>query len=226
MTLSSKARIAGFVYILASAVGIVRLLFIPKWLFVTGNAAATAANIATHEPLFRLGILSYLAGGVIWLFVPLALYQLLKDVDRTLAALMVILGGLMQAPMYIINTATDAAALMCVRGEFMSAFGTPQREALMMLFLRLHHHLDVANAILAGLRLIPFGVLVYKSRFLPRFLGVWLIVACFAWLAFCVTGLMWPDHAEQVFRSGQIFVLGEMVAMLWLVFVPIRSSQP
>jgi len=226
MSLSSKARVAGFLYILASAVGVVRLLFIPKWLFVADNVAATANNIATHESLFRLGILAYLVGGVIWLFVPLALYQLLKDVDRTLAILMVILGGLMQAPMYIINTMTDAAALMCIKGDFMGTFNEAQRDSLAALFLRMHHHLDVANAILAGVWLIPFGLLVYKSRFLPRFLGVWLMLACLAWLALCVAGLLYPDYADQVFRSGQVLTLGEVVAMLWLLIVGVRPLRP
>jgi Flp pilus assembly protein protease CpaA len=81
--LSKNARVAGLLYIVASAVGIVRLLYVPNALFVRGNAAATAANIAAHEPLFRFGIFCYLLGGVIWLFVPLALYRLLKGVDQS-----------------------------------------------------------------------------------------------------------------------------------------------
>jgi len=103
-SLSKNARIAGLLYILASVVGVVRLLYIPSALFVTGHAAATAANIAAHEPLFRWGIFCYLLGGVLWLFVPLALYRLFSGVDKTLAVLMVILGALMQTPLYVINT--------------------------------------------------------------------------------------------------------------------------
>src|ERR1700757_2832220 len=114
-SLSRDARIAGALYILASLVGIVRLLYIPKALIVSGDAAATAANIVAHEWLFRWGIVSYLVAGVIWLFVPLALYRLLERVDRPLAIVMVILGSFMQAPVYIINTATDAAALLFVK---------------------------------------------------------------------------------------------------------------
>ena len=138
-----------------------RLLYVPKALIVAGNAAATADNIVAHEMFFRIGILSYLLGGVLWLFVPLALYRLLKGVDQTLAALMVILGSLMQTPVFVINTVTDAAALMLARGtDFLSVVDKPQRDAFAMLFLRLHHHLDVANSIFWGLWLLPFGVLV------------------------------------------------------------------
>src|SRR5215831_19882336 len=128
--LSKNARVAGLLYILASVVGILRLLYIPSALFVHGNAAATANNIATHESLFRLGIVCYLLGGALWLFVPLALYRLLKGVDRTLAVLMVILGSLMQTPIFIINTVTDVAALLFARGtDFLSALDKPQRDA-------------------------------------------------------------------------------------------------
>src|SRR5262249_24575673 len=152
-----------------SAVGFVRLAYIPKALIVHGNAAATANNIAAHESLFRLGIVSYLLGGALWLLVPLALYRLLKGVDQGLAVLMVILGSLMQVPIFFITPVTDSATLMFARGtDFLSVFDKPQRDAFAMLFLNLHHQLDVANEIFWGLWLVPFGLLVYRSRFLPR----------------------------------------------------------
>lgn len=216
-SLSRDARVAGALYIVASLVGIVRLLYIPKTLIVRGDAAATAANIAAHEWLFRWGIVSYLVAGVIWLFVPLALYRLLKDVDRTLAIVMVILGSFMQTPMYIVNTATDAAALLFVKSDL------PQRETFAMLSLRLHHHLDVANAIFAGVWLIPFGLLVYRSRFLPRFLGVWLMVGCLGWLAFCFAGLLYPGTEGKVFDYVQPLTLGEVVVMFWLLIGGART---
>ena len=213
-----NARIAGLLYILASAVGIVRLAYIPKVLFVHGNAAATANNIATHEMLFRWGIVCYLLGGVLWLFLPLALYRLLKEVDQTLAVTMVILGSLMQTPIFVINTVTDAAALLLVRGaDYLSIVDKPQRDALAMLFLRLHNHLDIANAIFWGVWLLPFGVLVYRSRFLPRLLGVWLIVGCFGWLAFTITALLFPAYQDKAYTLSQPFAMGEVVTMLWLV---------
>src|SRR5262249_24538639 len=82
---SKNARVAGLLYILASAVGIVRLMYIPNTLFVRGDATATANNIAAHESLFRWGIASELVASALWLLVPLALYRLLKEVDQTLA---------------------------------------------------------------------------------------------------------------------------------------------
>src|SRR5260370_11518137 len=163
-SLSKNARVAGLLYILASVVGVARLMYLPNALFVGGNATATANNIVAHESLFRFGIVSQLLASVLWLFVPLALYRLLKEVDQTLAVLMVILGSLMQVPIFFVNTANDVAALLFARGaDFLSVFDKPQRDAFARLFLNLHHQLDLANLVFVGLWLFPFGLLVYKS---------------------------------------------------------------
>ncbi|HEV2115591.1 MAG TPA: DUF4386 domain-containing protein [Terriglobales bacterium] len=226
MTLLSKnARAAGFLYILASVVGVVRLLYIPDALFVHGNATATANNIAAHEALFRLGFVSTLLGATLWLFVPLALYRLLKGVDQGLAVLMVILGSLMQVPLFFVNIVTDAAALLFARGSgYLSIFDKLQRDAFAGLFLDLHHQFDLANLLFAGLWLFPFGLLVYKSRFLPRFLGLWLILAGFAWLAFSLTGFVFPAYEDKVFSITQPVALGEVATMLWLVIMGAREK--
>ena len=224
--LSKNARVAGLLYILASIVGIVRLMYIPSALFVRGDAALTAGNILAHESLFRWGMVSGLVGAVLWLFVPLALYRLLNGVDQRLAVLMVILGSLMQVPLFFVNTVTDAAALLFARGRgYLSVFDKPQRDAFARLFLDLHHQLDLASLIFAGLWLFPFGLLVYKSRFLPRFLGVWLMVACLAWVAFSFTGLLFPAYEDKAFSITQPIVLGEVAIMVWLVIMGAKEKR-
>ena len=115
--------------------------------------------------------------------------------DQNLAVLMVILGGLMVAPIYFLNVLNDAAALILARGaDFLSVFDKPQRDALAMLFLKLHRHGVLANEIFWGLWLFPLGVLLYRSRFLPRFLGVWLIINRFAYLVLSFTGFLLPQY--------------------------------
>jgi hypothetical protein len=225
-SLSKKARVAGLLYIVASLVGFLRLIYIPNALIVSGNAAATTNNIVAHESLFRWGIVSELLASVLWLFVPLALYRLLKGVHHGLAVLMVILGGLMVTPLFFVNAATDAGALLFARGaDFQSVFDEPQRDAFAVMFLNLHHSLDLANAIFWGLWLIPFGLLVYRSRFLPRFLGVWLMAGCFAYLAFSFAGFLFPAHEEKVFAIGTPFRIGELATMLWLVIMGANEQR-
>lgn len=223
-SLSKNARVAGFLYVLFSVFGVVRLLYIPSTLFVSGNAAATANNIASHELLLRLGIVSYLLAAIGWVFVTLALYRLLRGVDQALAALMVILGGLMVVPIFFMNTVNDAAALLFARGEFLTVFDKPQRDAFVMLFLRLHHHGDLANEIFWGLWLIPLGLLIYRSRFLPRFLGVWLMAGCWGYLVLSVTGLMFPSYEHMVFAYTQPLTISELALMLWLLIMGAKEK--
>jgi hypothetical protein len=225
-SLSRNARVAGLLYLTLMTAPL-RLIYIPSKLFVHGNATATASNIAAHETLFRLGILSDLFTATMGIFLALALYRLFHEVDEGLARLMVILGALMVTPIYFLNTLNDAAALLLVRGaDFLSVFDKPQRDALAMLFLRLHGHGVVVNEIFWGLWLYPFGMLVYKSRFLPRILGVWLMINCFAYLADSVTALLWPQYETTVSNWAFPVMFGELAIMLWLIIMGAKERQP
>ena len=220
----NPGRIAGFLYLLLVVFAPFRLIYIPSKLFVRENATATANNIAAHEVLFRLGIVTDLFCGTILIFLVLALYRLLKGVNENQAVLMVILGGVMPATIDFLNVLNDAAALMFVRGpDFLSVFEKPQRDALAMLFLRLHHQEVAAAEVLWGLWLFPLAILVYRSRFLPRFLGVWLMINGFAYLAMSFTGLLLPPYEGMVSNIAFPALLGEMALMLWLV---IKGARP
>jgi len=220
----NPGRIAGFLYLILVVFAPYRLIYIPSKLFVHGNATTTASNIAAHEFLFRLGILSDLLCGTVLIFLVLALYRLLKGVDQNLAVLMVILGGMLPATIDFLNVLNDAAALLLVRGaDFLSVFEKPQRDALAMLFLRLHHQEVLAAEILWGLWLFPLAILVYRSRFLPRFLGVWLIINGFAYLTISFTGLLVPQYEGMVSDYAFPALLGEIAIMLWLVF---KGAKP
>jgi hypothetical protein len=224
--LSKNARVAGLLYILGSVFGALRLIYIPSALFVHGNPAATASNIVNHELLFRFGIVTYLIGSALWIFVTLALYRLFNDVDHALSVMVVILGSLMVTPLFFFNTVNDAAALLFARGaSFLSIFDQPQREAFVALFLNLHHQLELANEIFWGLWLIPLGVLAYKSRYIPRFIGVWLVLACFSYLALSFTGFLAPSYEDSVFKFASIINLGELVFMLWLAIVGAKEPR-
>jgi len=169
-------------YVLTSIVGFFAMGYVPGKLIAPGNAAATANNISTHEMLFRLGIAAQLIGMAGFVFVALALYRLLEGVNRRHAKLMVIL-IVVSVPIAFLNELNSIAALVLVRGaDFLSIFEKPQRDALAMLFLKLHGQGLVVAELFWGLWLFPLAVLVYRSRFLPRLLGVWLALAGFAWV--------------------------------------------
>ena len=220
----NPGRVAGLLYLLLCLVGPVRLIYIPSKLFVHGNAAATASNIAAHESLFRFGIVRDLAGGVLLILLVLAFYRLFQGVDQNLAVLMVIFGGVMPAILYFVGVVRDAAALMIVRGpDFLSEFDKPRRDALAMLFLRLRDHLNTAAETLWGVWLFPLALLVYRSRFLPRLLGVWLALGGFAYVLLSLTGELLPQYQDKVFTYAQPAFFGEIAFTLWLL---IKGAKP
>jgi hypothetical protein len=219
----NPGRFAGLLYLLTSIVGFFAMGYVPDKLIVHGNAAATANNILASETLFRLGIAGELIGMVGFIFVALALYDLLKGVNRGHAALMFIL-IVVSIPIAFVNELNSFAALALVRGaDFLSIFEKPQREALAMLFLNLRRRGFVLAEMFWGLWLFPLGLLVYRSRFLPRFLGVWLVLAGFAWVILSLTGILLPQYADKVNTYSQPAILGEIAFMLWLL---IKGAKP
>ena len=219
----NPGRFAGLLYVLMSIPGFFALIYVPSKLIVHGNATATASNIAASETLFRLGIACNLIGQAGFIFVALALYDLLKGVHQRRASLML---GLIvvSIPIALLNELNAIAALTLVRGaDFLSVVEKPQRDALAMLFLNLHGYgFDVAG-IFWGLWLFPLGWLVYRSGFIPRFLGVLVMLNGFTYPVNSFTSLLLPQYEHIVSRWMMPFGFGELALMFWLL---IMGSNP
>ena len=210
------ARVAGILYVLTSIPGAFSLLYVPSHFIVSGDPAATANKIAASEFVFRLGIISEMAGFIGFIFVVRALSRLLVGVNKSHASLMVTL-MLVSIPISLLNVLNEIAALTLIRGaDFLSVFDKPQRDALAMLFLNLHLQGFMVAQVFWGLWLVPFGVLVFKSGFLPRILGVLLIIACFGYLANSLVafGMLPADVVSRV--VGQLTIC-ELPIILWLL---------
>jgi hypothetical protein len=211
------ARIAGAIYLSMVFTAPFCLIYVPSKLIVRGNAAATADNILAHETMFRLSIFGDLSGQVIFVCLAIALYRLLSSVNKTWAVLMVAF-VLVSAAVGFFNTLNNIAALILFRGsEFLTVFDKPQRDALGMLFIRLHTQGIFIDEIFWGLWLFPFGLLVFRSGFMPRFIGVWLMINCFGYVALSSIALFFPDYYQPAFRYLQPVLFGELVVMLWLL---------
>jgi hypothetical protein len=220
-----NARIAGLVYLLFAIPGPFVLLYVPSKVIVLDNAAATAQNVLAHETLFRAGIVGEWVLNAAFLFVPLALYRLLKEVDKGGAVVMVIL-YLVSVPISFAGTAGWISALTVIRGaNVLSAFDQPQREAVAYIFLRLHHWCVLGAQVFWGLWLFPFGWLVYKSRFLPRIIGIWLMLACWAYVADSVGEILWPAHVDAVSRITSPLQFAELAILLWLIIVGAKEES-
>jgi len=221
----NPGRIAGLVYLSMVFTGPLTLIYIPSKLFVTGNAALTAANIAAHETLFRIGMIVDLIEGLQILAFTLVVYLLFSHVSRVHAALVVILGALMVTPIYFLNNINYAGALLFAKGpDYLSAFTKPQRDAFAMLFVQLHHYGVLANAVFWGLWLIPLASLLYKSRSIPRVLEVWLFLNAIPYLALSFTGFLFPGHEGKVWDVLTPLSWGELAVMLWLVVRGTRTN--
>jgi hypothetical protein len=219
----NPGRFSGLLYVLTSIVGFFSMGYVPGKLIVHGNATATVNNIGASEMLFRLGIAGAIVGQAGFIFVALALYDLLKGVSRRQASLMVML-IVVSIPIAFVNELNSIAALFLVRGaDFLSVIEKPQRDALVMLFIKLHGQGFVVAEMFWGLWLFPLGLLVYRSRFLPRFLGVWLGLAGVAWVIESLTGILWPLYQDKMDSYLQPAIIGEIAFMLWLL---IKGAKP
>jgi hypothetical protein len=199
------------------------LIYVPSRLIVPGDATATADRVRASEFLLRIGIGSEVFHQAVAIFLVLALYRLFKAVNERHAVLMVILGALVSVPIVFLNVLNEIAALVLVSGaDFLSVFERPQLDALAYLFLRLHDHGLIVASIFWGLWLFPLGMLVIRSGFIPRLLGVLMMMAGAAYLASSSTSLVLPRYADVVGQLAMVLYFGELPFVFWLLIRGMR----
>jgi uncharacterized protein DUF4386 len=215
--IKKTARIAGAIYLSMVITGPFSLIYVPGKLIVQGNATATAANVLAHDTMFRLAIVAGLFGQIIFICLAVALYRLLGDVSKNWARLMVGL-VLVSAAVGFVDELNNLGARILFRGgEFLSVFDRAQLDALGMLFIRLHGQGIMIAEIFWGLWLFPFGLLVFRSGFLPRWIGVWLMINCFGYVILSMTSLFFHAYTDKLFLWLQPVLFGELAIMLWLL---------
>jgi hypothetical protein len=216
----------------ARAVGLLYLSFIPLTffgfpygpsdLFVPGDAATTANNILASESQFRFSILINLLGAIIGVFVALALYRLLKSVNKDMASLMVIF-ILLSTPIMMLNELNHVAVLLILSGaDYLTPFTASQLQALVLFFHDLHQYGLNIDKVFWGLWLLPMGYLVFKSVFLPRILGILLIIGGVGWLTEFFAALLLPNDGVQI---GMFTAWGEVLFPLWLLIKGVNAEK-
>lgn len=218
----AEARVAGLLYLLMAGAGVVSFSILPTSNLVGGDAAAVVERIAVSQLPYRIGILSDLAAQILSIFAVVALYQLLKGVNQRQAVLLVAL-SLVSTSMSFVNMLLGIGPLVLLSGaDYLAAFDKRQLDALAMGFLNVRGYGLGAQMALFGLVLLPFGLLVFRSGFIPRILGVLLIVGCFPYLAVSVTSLLFPAYARIVSQS-LVLAVGEILIILWLLFIGVQA---
>ena len=226
-SLQSRARGAGVIYAVMSLVGAPALLFIPKFV-VAGDAAATAQKIADGEQLYRLLMLGGLAGSILFAVLGWSLYYLFENVDRKQAMLMLVL-VLVSATIGVLDAALLSPPLILhSHAGFLAAFTPQQLDALALVSLKIRGVELRADEALWGLWLIPFGILVIRSGFIPKIIGVFLLVASVGYMAMSIVNIAFPAYAASVDRVAGLLIQGELAVILWLLIKGARrdASSP
>ena len=208
------ARIAAFVFLSIFFLGMSTELFIRPGLIVSGDAAATVKNIAASEGLFRLSVVSDLIRQVLLMLLTLVLYKLLKPVNKILAALMVII-YLVCVPVSLLNELNHLAVLLLVSDAgYLTAFKTDQLNALVMFLLELRKFGTFIPQFFSFWVLL-LGYLVFKSGFLPRILGIWLMLGGLCYSVSAVLFFLDPSFDATIF--GLFAFMGESLFYVWLL---------
>jgi hypothetical protein len=218
--IKANARLAGALYVAMGVTAWFSLMYVPHAIIVRGDAAATARNIMASEFLFRLGIVSELLSQTIFLFLALTFYSLFKEVDRNQARTMVAL-VLVAVAIEFVNCLNLVAPLVLLSGaEYLAAFPKTQLDALALSFLRLRASGVSIVSVFWGLWLIPLGLLVMKSRFMPRALGILLMLAGLGYAGGSLLGVLYPAGASRYFSivTQPLAALGELTTVAWLIF--------
>jgi len=221
----NTARMAGLLYLVAVLTGMFSLLYVPSHITVAGNAPATVDNIVAHNSLFRLGIAMELIGHVVFLLLPFVLYKLLSPVNREAAALMVAFAA-MSVPLSFVNNVNKLDILSLLSGaDYLRAFTVEQLHARVMLSLDAYNNGILVSSIFWGLWLLPFGYLVFKSGFLPKVLGILLMIGCFGYLInFLGVELLPGYEGTAIARVVRMpAALGELGTCLWLLIIGARE---
>ncbi len=216
------ARTAGLLYLILAVCGGFAEFFVRQSLVVAGDAAATAANILGAQPLFRLGIVAELVGQVAFVLLVLTLYRVLKPVGRNLAQVMVAF-VLVAVTITALNMLNQFAALhVLTGGTGLAAFDPAQQQALAMTFLDLHHAGYLIAQVFFGLWLLPLGLLIYRSGFLPKFIGALLMLAAAGYVADVATFFLAPGFGLVL---SEFTFVGELALMLWLLVMGVNVGR-
>lgn len=213
-SIQRTARMAGFLYLLLIPLGVLGIIYVPNTLFIPGDMAATASKIMANESLFRLSMVAALLIQLVNIAVVLFLYKLLSPVNENMARLMVLF-SVLAVPIAMLNELNNAAVLLLLNsGE--------QSPTLLALFLDLHEYGIQIAGLFWGLWLFPMGYLVFRSNYIPKIIGVLLMIGCLGYVADSLTFLLFPSFGVTF---SEFTFVGELLLPLWLVVKGVNVDQ-
>ena len=224
-TNKKTARMAGLIYFLYFVTHIISDVC-RDGLIVAGDAAATASNILAREGLFTITAVGDLVAAALFGLSAWALYVLLKPVNKNLALLFLLLnlGGV------AIQCSSDiflfASSLLMNGSDYLKGFQADQLQALAMFSLTLREKGFLISQLFFGAWLFPLGYLVFKSGFLPKILGIVLMVHCFTWVSTFFQSFLFPGFDAITYVSWPLGFIAEVGLTLWLLIMGAKDPKP
>jgi hypothetical protein len=223
-SINNIARIAGVLTLLIVVFAPFSMIYVPTTLVVPGNATVTAQNIMASEGLFRLGLASDSIVFLIEIVLTVLLYILLKPVNKTLS-LVAAFSRLAMTVIQGINLLNHFFVLLLLGGaSYLTVFAPDQTNALVMLFLNAHENVVLIWGLFFSLHLFVFGYLVYKSGYLPKFLGILLLIVASCYLIQDFGNMLFPQYKVLFTSIGSLAFL-EIAFPLWLLIKGVNVEQ-
>lgn len=221
-----KARIVGFIYLIVVITGLFSLAYVPKKLIDWNSGTSTFNNVTNSPLLFRLGIYSSVLCYVAFSFLPLVLYRLLRTVNESHARAMVIL-ALLSVPLSFNNLQHKYAALSLTETEsLLKSVAIEDLQGKLMFSLHQYNDGILLATVFWGLWLFPFGMLVYKSGFIPKFLGVLLMLGCLGYLINFTGNTLFENYSQIGLwkYTGKLPAVAEISICFWLLFFSVKTN--
>ena len=209
----SFARLTGFIYFLLIPLGILGIMYVPT-LVVKGDLTATVTNFRDNEGMFKLSVVAALLIQLVNIILVLMLYRLFISVNQNVAKILVLL-AMLGVPIALLNEVNHGAILLILNSSDIS-------ESFILLFLGIHHYGVIIAGVFWGLWLFPMGYLVYISNFMPKIIGIALMIGCFGYLADSFIYILMPDFG---FQFAQFMFIGEVMIAFWLLIMGVNEEK-
>ncbi|MEO8172712.1 MAG: DUF4386 domain-containing protein [Sediminibacterium sp.] len=218
------ARLAGFLFIcVCIPLSFWGESYVWSVVFVPRDPVATANRLLSNETIFRASIVSHIIGTFSFGFMVMLLFRLFRPVDKHLSRLMLV-PVLAMIPIVFVLETLNFAALMILKGETRSTFAVTQQHEISYFLLRLQSYGFSGTKFFFGLCFIPFGMLVFRSRFLPRIFGFLLLVSGFAYIIDSLTYiLLQRSDYLMVHKIVSYTSAGYVLTFLWLLIKSVRN---
>ena len=223
MSLKKTARLTGLLYFILAMLGVFSLMYLPSQTVVPGDPVATCEKILRNELLYRIGIAVSIITNILYVFLGLMFYQLFKGVNERLSIVLVIF-VLVQTPISFIFDTLDITSLLILKGTVVKSLSVQQAQEFSILLRKIISYGITLMELFWGLWLVPMGILIYRSGFIPRIIGVLVLIAAIAYPAVSITFILFPDYVNSVETIAFPAFFGELSIILWLLIKGVKKG--